>query len=59
MNLYGCHNKKRNPGFYVQVRSEFSVDGNTHKWRYIENSMSTDCRYDKSSDDPRCAGCKK
>lgn len=65
---YGCHNQPRPVAGAVthlaQSGYEEPVDENwgwfSRKPRYVEihHTMSTDCRYDKSTTDPRCAGCQ-
>lgn len=47
---YGCHNIDRNSKGYLG-----SPWGTSE---FIEHAMSTECRYDMSLTDPRCANCK-
>jgi hypothetical protein len=65
---YGCHNQPRpvagtnthqaQAGWSKTIRDD---RGNPHRHPImmdIEHVMSTDCRYDASTTDPRCSGCK-
>ncbi len=57
---YGCNNVKRTAtGYYAQDRQYHPNGTFTHIMRHIENVMSKECRYDYSSTDPACAGCKE
>lgn len=55
---YGCHNRVgHSPGYYAPNR-EYIYDGNfveRHKW--VQDTMSRGCRYDRSTVDNRCEGC--
>lgn len=55
MGPYGCHNKPRpKPGSFVH-HSKHRPPTAIHKWPFVN---STDCQYDRSHDDSRCAGCQ-
>ncbi len=64
---YGCWNKPRPQAWttipahdgYTPPREQTTVIGyRTPKVVMIKHTMSTECRYDKSATDPRCAGCE-
>lgn len=55
---YACQNRVIKNGYWATTRV-FRSDGSfEHASKYILHRMSTDCKYDKSATDPRCAGCK-
>lgn len=60
MSTYeGCWNTQRQPRYQVHVR-EYAPDGSwLLKREWIEDRGSTDCRYDKKTEDQRCEGCRK
>ncbi len=55
---YGCHNRKPfAKGYWTQTRV-YHEDGTFHvEDVFIEHTLSTDCRYDMSLNDFRCANC--
>ena len=57
---YGCKDRKMLPGYYMPVR-QYHRDGSGNfdiVTKFILHRMSTECRYDKSTTDPRCGACK-
>lgn len=68
VRIYGCHNKPRPiAGGITHVAqsgwtdSRLDFRGNICRqpvYIDIKHTMSTECRYDKQANDPRCAGCK-
>ena len=62
---YGCHNSKREDGYYAQqgwlVYSEPPHDTKLRipVAEYITDTMSKACQYRVHKDDPKCAGCSK
>jgi hypothetical protein len=62
---YACHNKPRDVPTYLAQDGYFpactDISGISRAARYIEvaHVMSTECRYDHRTDDPRCSGCKE
>jgi hypothetical protein len=62
---YGCKDGKRTDGYYAKNGLSFhhakTTDGSNiaaYKMLWIDDVMSTECRYDMSLSDKRCAGCK-
>ena len=59
MNPHSCHNKPRQPGYWVKDGIEIFHGKGTYKMKYIEDRMTQECGYSKhTKDDPRCDGCK-
>lgn len=57
-NPYGCKDRVMQKGYFAPDRitlpnGEFLVTK-----KFIAHTMSTDCRYDKSLTDQRCAECR-
>jgi hypothetical protein len=55
---YGCYNREIEKGYYAPARLYRANGSFVMCAKYILHRMSTDCKYDKSATDPRCAGCK-
>jgi hypothetical protein len=60
MSVYGCHSKPRYGGYWareiVRISSgEPPQDG----WRFIADTMSRECRYDRQREDAKCGGCSR
>ena len=54
---YGCNNRRFAKGYWTHQRC-YSPDGKYLMQQvFIEHTMSTECRYDKSLTDSRCATC--
>lgn len=54
---YGCKDRVMSPGYWTWQR-EYAEDGRYVMVEvFIEHTMSTECRYDKSLTDVRCATC--
>lgn len=53
---YGCHNKERIQGYFTQhgLRNAGLKVG-----VWLNDVMSTPCKYDKRATDPKCEGCVK
>jgi hypothetical protein len=61
MNHYGCHNTERREGYWGR---ELCFDGDIdyppeYGMMWIEDAMSPDCQYRKTTPDPKCEGCTK
>lgn len=56
---YGCHNRQRKAGYFAPDRKYQSTGVYLETLRWIVDTASTDCRYDRRQDDPRCKGCSK
>ena len=56
---YGCSNKTRKAGFYMMARSYLPTGEFFMELKYIADTMSKDCRHDKSLTDRRCGECSK
>jgi len=55
---YGCRDRVISPGYFAPARV-FAADGSfAVASKFIPHVMSTECRYDNSLTDPRCAVCK-
>jgi hypothetical protein len=58
-----CRTKKRTTGYWVQDGWEHSgmdgLSGSHPNWVWIDDSSSTECRYDMSLTDPKCEGCHR
>lgn len=56
---YGCNNRiKGVVGYYAEDR-QYRPDGTFIKvHRFIENKMSTDCKYDLYHNDSACTDCR-
>jgi hypothetical protein len=69
MNPYGCHNRPRpvagGSPYMAQEGWRDEPDATRHEpyptrlpvMKEIRHVMSTDCMFDASATDPRCAGC--
>lgn len=55
---YGCHNRRMAKGYWVHQRHYYPDGKYLMQQVFIEHRMSTECRYDKSLTDARCARCK-
>lgn len=63
--VYGCHNRPRptaETSYVAQAGFKIVRDGFDAPWRVpalvtIKHTLSTNCRYDLSAADQRCAGC--
>lgn len=53
---YGCHNRKPLEKAYLG-KDGYSFHGRL-RVRIVIHNMSTECRYDQSLTDAKCAGCK-
>lgn len=57
---YGCHSAPRADGYWAReiVRKD---EGYPPKdvWRFITDTMSRECRYDKQREDAKCEGCSR
>lgn len=62
MSAYGCNNHPKRhaeSGFWVMNLVFDTPDGlPVHRPVWVEHRMSTDCKYDKQTSDPGCAGCE-
>lgn len=60
---YGCHNSKREAGYYasagMMVSGHPPVQVRVSIATYIEDAASKACQYDQRANDPRCEGCQK
>lgn len=57
---YGCHNRPPfSDGYFSRNGYEPSHDLSVFvRFDFIPHTMSTECRYDRSLSDPKCAECK-
>jgi hypothetical protein len=53
-----CRNKARAPGYWVQTLS-YKRNPPMRVWHWIEDTLSKDCRYDRSLIDDKCEGCSR
>jgi hypothetical protein len=54
---YGCSGRVFKDGYYLRVR-EYLTDGTyAYQNKFIEHTMSKECRYDHSLTDQRCQFC--
>ncbi len=53
-----CRNKVRQEGYWVQSLS-YRRNPPMRVWHWVEDSSSTDCRYDRSLTDCKCEGCPR
>lgn len=68
-NPYGCHSRLRPIAGSITHAAQDGYDESTHvapgalayfkvpRWVPVRHVMSTECGYDKSATDARCAGC--
>ena len=55
---YGCKDREMSKGYWVKERWYYEDGRYALRDLFIPHRMSTECRYDKSTTDPRCATCK-
>jgi hypothetical protein len=56
---YGCNNRRAMSKHYFAPNRRYYADGTYQLGQTkIVHAMSTDCRYDLSSNDNACRGCK-
>lgn len=55
---YGCHNRTFEKVYFAPTRIYGYGGIFSYGVTRITHRLSTDCKYDKSATDPRCAGCK-
>ena len=54
---YGCTDKAFASGYYLYQRRYYQNGEYVMQPTFIEHKLSTQCRYDGSMADKRCAGC--
>ena len=54
---YGCKNRRFAKGYWTHQRFYYPDGKYLMHQVFIEHTMSTECRYDKSLTDGRCATC--
>ena len=55
---YGCYNRESMAKGYYAPDRRYRPDGSFYVIGvFIPHELSTDCRYDKYPEDPRCTGC--
>lgn len=54
---YGCKNRRFAKGYWTHQRFYYPDGKYLMQQVFIEHTMSTECRYDKSLTDSRCATC--
>lgn len=54
---YGCKNRRFAKGYWTHQRFYYPDGKYLMQQVFIEHTTSTDCRYDKSLTDVRCATC--
>ena len=57
MNTYACWNKPREKGFWARDVKFNEFKPPEDGWVWVPDEMSKECRYDKTLEDPKCAGC--
>lgn len=63
---YGCHNSKREPGYYARSQTIVMDDREQPAGlvldqivEFVEDTLSKECRYDQRAADAKCVGCVK
>lgn len=58
MTHYGCHSKPRLNGYWAKDKEPTTYQPRD-VWKWIENTMSRECRYDRQREDAKCEGCSR
>ena len=59
MKPYGCHNKDHQDGYWVKDCVIVKGGIGIQLMKYIKDTSSRECRYDRKAKDARCEGCVK